>query len=600
MGGILAAGQAICNRTNFLSVENCADPSYQRIALIAAVGLVFGVNQLYKDWQNHPVVDLMGSSILEQARCGNLREVKRRIAGESGLDHTDPTTGDTPLIAAARNGHYGVVCALLEAGATTTILNNAKESALHAACEGRFYEIADALLKKGLDPNAVNARRETPLMIAAKKGANRIVSRLISIRGIKAFHRNFDKQNTMHLAAKEYPEAVKLLGKKTATQRSSGETFRLCDVPDKEQKLPLHKAVETECEGAIGHLLKITKDVNAPDEEGNTPLHCTADDAHGRPKSAKVLLADPSVDPDRLNIEGFSALHIACSGMHGNLKLAKIMIKSDRFDLHLKTTGSPHETALDIVRKCEVPEKAKVIRLLEEKMGAQTEKNAILLPEGASFEGGAPLEKATVGGYSKRELESILVKELPLIEWATVQNDPGLLNALESKGIWLEISDANRDRLILAMIQNIYDYVVPVLELNPIIIREHQQALQEMKAFLDKPDLGAEDLPESVELVVESARSALKQWEILVRHKKAGTHQYGGEFFGNNAMIMFPIGIEAQKMNPGFLQMRATLGGGREGLMGMIPDKFHEILNRPRTLEELVRFVPVQQALVNG
>ena len=70
--------------------------------------------------------------------------------------------GNTPLIVAAQNNHPKLVRALARAGADLSASNRRKNTALHYAFAYGFDEVADFLIAKGADDEALNDEGLTP------------------------------------------------------------------------------------------------------------------------------------------------------------------------------------------------------------------------------------------------------------------------------------------------------------------------------------------------------------------------------------------------------------------------------------------------------
>ena len=133
---------------------------------------------------------------------------------------------------------------------------------------------------------------------------------------------------------------------------------------------------------------------------------------------------------------------------------------------------------------------------------------------------------------------------------------------------------------------------------SPIQIAEHQKILKEVEEFVAKPDFKKIGESEILELWRETAHSYLKQCEIISRHKKEGSHQYGNEVLAGNSLSSEHLLKIDLDMLPGIIRgqidMMTTLF--REELMnqlGGIPQNHRRLLEPVRSLEELTKFWPV-------
>ncbi|XP_015202177.1 ankyrin repeat domain-containing protein 22 isoform X2 [Lepisosteus oculatus] len=159
---------------------------------------------------------LMYSEPICQAAYDNdLREVVRLLRKDpKNLNAQDVISGDTPLIAACRQGHIRIVMYLLEKKADVSLRNKKKRTslhyaakrtftfldylmiiilmpvlligllimkrntALHYACQGKSSRVIPLLLEKHADPSIKNNDGETPLDIAKRLKFKKIVQML--------------------------------------------------------------------------------------------------------------------------------------------------------------------------------------------------------------------------------------------------------------------------------------------------------------------------------------------------------------------------------------------------------------------------------------
>jgi ankyrin repeat protein len=86
------------------------------------------------------------------AEKNDVKTLKELLDGGMPVDKRDPT-GDTALLAAARDGKEKAFFFLLDAGADPKAVGYAKESVLHRAASAGKEKMVQALLDRGADPN---------------------------------------------------------------------------------------------------------------------------------------------------------------------------------------------------------------------------------------------------------------------------------------------------------------------------------------------------------------------------------------------------------------------------------------------------------------
>ncbi|XP_072046933.1 E3 ubiquitin-protein ligase MIB2-like [Amphiura filiformis] len=118
--------------------------------------------------------------MLTQASAkGDVSKVKQLIQSHPNwVDHrTDK--GFTSLHLSSHEGHYEIVSVLLSANADKELTDKDGDAALAFSCFGNKPSVTKLLLKKGCNPNAVNRVGRSCLHIAAGKGFSACVSALL-------------------------------------------------------------------------------------------------------------------------------------------------------------------------------------------------------------------------------------------------------------------------------------------------------------------------------------------------------------------------------------------------------------------------------------
>ncbi len=106
-----------------------------------------------------PPSDELTRSLFEAARTGNVQVAARALAGGADVRSRDTALGadaETPLVAAAGNGHDAVVTLLLSRGAEVDARTTSGWTALMRACNGGYIQCVKLLLDSGADPSLRN------------------------------------------------------------------------------------------------------------------------------------------------------------------------------------------------------------------------------------------------------------------------------------------------------------------------------------------------------------------------------------------------------------------------------------------------------------
>lgn len=221
--------------------------------------------------------------------------------------------GQTPLHAAVKGNHVGVVGMLLDgSGIDINSVDKKDRTALFVAAKNNRREICELLLKDpSINVNLSDDEARTPLFIAAHEDHDRIVTALLEHPEIDANAAdNFSRTPLFIAVDKEHSDSVKLL----LARDDVDVNARGHDAMRAGAKLVVGKV-----KAKVGAALDGDSDPDEPElpigSDGLTPLQFAC--KHGRGRGVvNLLLEDERTEVNSRDAGGKTALHMAASGLH--------------------------------------------------------------------------------------------------------------------------------------------------------------------------------------------------------------------------------------------------------------------------------------------
>ncbi|XP_071481796.1 uncharacterized protein [Diadema antillarum] len=242
---------------------------------------------------------------------GNLNVLRCLLNGDHASDTQTPQKV-TPIMIAAECGHLECVRLLISRGANCETYNADGWTALHYAAARNQLDVVQLLLETHV-PVDIPTRKEqyTPLHLAAQNGHERI------LRVLAQSSADLNKQTKLGLTAlriaaeNRREEAVRFLAGTEAKH----------DVRDVKGFNPLHYAAFRNMAPIVQYLIKMKRaKVDAPNKEGVTPLHLTAQEGH---RDVMEILLNAGADPDSQTFKGHTPVMQACWA--GHLECVKLL-----------------------------------------------------------------------------------------------------------------------------------------------------------------------------------------------------------------------------------------------------------------------------------
>ncbi len=152
-----------------------------------------------------------GDGLLYAAWTGDLAEAERLIAEGADVDEKRSRDPRTPLVAAARNGHWAVVRLLLDNGADVNYHAMGDETALMAAANSGSEDIVIELLQRGARANEKVRGDGSPLIAAARSGSREAVQRLLDAGADPNLYVRGDEAPLFHAVVGGHADVVEAL-----------------------------------------------------------------------------------------------------------------------------------------------------------------------------------------------------------------------------------------------------------------------------------------------------------------------------------------------------------------------------------------------------
>ncbi|UKZ97022.1 uncharacterized protein TrAFT101_011791 [Trichoderma asperellum] len=210
-----------------------------------------------------------------------------------GLDANQAdNSGDTPLILAAKFGHFSIVQQLLDVKANPSFVGSqTSQTALHVASAYGYLDIVELLLSYG--PSVIKTQDcngNTPLHRALLNDHREISMRLLQ----------------------EYPKPISSLAAALPIE-DTGLSISIVDIINLDSLSPLNIAIKQGRADVVQNLLKKGARANIVDKDGRTAAHYAAALKDSAILSQLLDDANSNVDVNAKDNSGMTPLHIASS-----------------------------------------------------------------------------------------------------------------------------------------------------------------------------------------------------------------------------------------------------------------------------------------------
>ena len=274
-----------------------------------------------------------GTPLCVAAAYGNLEILNCLV--ENGADinaATNYAPDHTPLMFAVQESHIDAVNYLLDQGADVNLQQESGYTALHFAAANGYFNALKCLIKHGADVNARDKNNRTPLMLACES---------VNKKAIDSIYEKYLDQ-----AAKCYFKFLKREMKNGADVDAQDENdgtplMWACESVNKKAIDSIYEKYADQAAKcyfkALKHLMKNGADVDAQDENNDTPLMLACESVNKKAIDsvyknsghdvtssaynyfdAVSLLIDQGADVDLQDNSGYSALHFAAGSSHKN------------------------------------------------------------------------------------------------------------------------------------------------------------------------------------------------------------------------------------------------------------------------------------------
>lgn len=253
---------------------------------------------------------LLGDDLFRRAANAIIQDDLRALIQMGPKVVEAPAHGEVPLLhLATRLGRGRVAHYLVELGAKLDQRDSGGFLPIHWTCYQDDPQLVESLLPPA-EASWLDAREETPLMKCARLDNQPVAHRLLQHHAELIHARNGLGQSALHLAADQ--ASVQMIETLLATSRD-------VDADDAEGVTPLHLAARR---GDVDVLRALARDSKGqPNRDGNRPAHEAA--TYGRFEIFKILFEQQRAR--EINIYGQSLLHLAAHG--GDLGILKILLE---------------------------------------------------------------------------------------------------------------------------------------------------------------------------------------------------------------------------------------------------------------------------------